>query len=226
MESNRSLQGRLKRHRLALPPQRPPPKDPFQDPSPPGLSLVLEDNVEVIEPFVQPGPAKEYLREDIHKFNRSIETNEIPKEHIEKYYIPHLTRNSNPKDKIAREVIEWIEERVNHAKERGFFGTDFWKTYDRIIKNVAKTYKERIEKIKEQEQELKKKIEELRNIENNINDILNKINTTIQGCIKKKLNEDECLELQELKEKHKKYTSNKEEIVESIRLTYDEYNES
>jgi len=79
---------------------------------------------------------------------------------------------------------------------------------------------------KMKEQELKKKIEELRNIENNINDILNKINTTIQGCIKKGTKEDDCLELQELKEKHKKYTSNKEEIVESIRLTYDEYNES
>ena len=64
------------------------------------------------------------------------------------------------------------------------------------------------------------------NIENNINDILNKINTTIQGCIKKGTKEDDCLELQELKEKHKKYTSDKEEIVESIRLTYDEYNES
>ena len=221
MKSNRSLQGRLKKHLLALPPQRPPPKDPFQAPTSPDLSLVLEDNVEVIEPFVLPGPAKDYLREDIHKFNRSIETNEIPKEHIEKYYIPHLTGSSNPTDEIAREVIEWIKERVNHAKERGFFGTDFWKTYDRIMNNVAKTYKERIEKIKEQEQELKKKIEELRNIENNINDILNKINTTIQGCIEEGTKEEDCLELQELKEKHKKYTSNKEEIVESIRLIHD-----
>ena len=33
--------------------------------------------------------------------------------------------------------------------------------------------------------------------------------------------EEDCLELQELKEKHKKYTLNKEEIVESIRLKYD-----
>ena len=127
MNSNRSLQGRLRRRRLLLPPQRPPPpQDPFQTPTHPDLSLVLEDNVEVIEPFVQPGPAKDYLREDIHKFNRSIETNEITKEHIEKYYIPHLTRSSKPTDKISREVIEWIEE-INHAKERGSSGLTFGK---------------------------------------------------------------------------------------------------
>ena len=86
--------------------------------------------------------------------------------------------------------------------------------------NVAKTYKERIEKIKEQE--LKKKIEELRNIENNINDIIDEINTTIQKCIEEDKKVEDCLELQELKEKHKKYISNKEEIVKSIRLTYNE----
>ena len=146
MKSNRSLQGRLRRNRLALPPQRPPPQDPFQTPTSPDLSLVLEDNVEVIGPFVPPGPAASHKKDDIHAFYRSIETNEIPKEHVEKYYIPLLTQIFIPTDEITREVFEWIGERVDHARERGVKGVDTTPTYNRIMNNVAETHKERIEK--------------------------------------------------------------------------------
>ena len=140
MKSNRSLQGRLQRHRLALPPQRPPPQDPFPD-----LSLVLEDNVEVIEPFVQPFAAS-HKKDDIHAFYRSIETNEIPKEHVEEYYIPLLTQIFIPTDEIATEAIEWINERVEHAKERGVKMINPIQIHQRVMDNVAETHKERIEK--------------------------------------------------------------------------------
>ena len=140
MKSNRSLKGRLTRHRLALPPQRPPPKDPFPD-----LSLVLEDNVRVIEPFVQPFAAS-HKKDDIHAFYRSIETNEIPKEHVEEYYIPLLTQIFIPTDEIATEAIEWINERVEHAKERGVKMINPIQIHQRVMDNVAETHKERIEK--------------------------------------------------------------------------------
>ena len=222
MEGKRSLKGRLTRHRLALPPQRPPPKDPFQDQTSPDLSLVLEDNVEVIEPFIPPGPASSHKKDDIHAFYRSIETNEIPKEHVDEYYIPLLTRSFIPTDEITREAAEWINERVKHAKERGVKMVNPIATFNRIMNNVVETHKERIEKIeKEQEQALKRKIQIIRNIENNINDILDEINTTIQKCIEEDKKEEDCLELKELKSMKADLERNKERIVKSIRLTYD-----
>ena len=88
------------------------------------------------------------------------------------------------------------------------------------MNNIAETHKERIEKL-QKEQEIKRKIQRIENIENLINDILDKINTTIQECIKKKIKEEDCLELKELKERKAVLERNKERIVESIRLTYD-----
>ena len=222
MKSNRSLQGRLTRHRLALPPQRPPPQDPFQAPTSPDLSLVLEDDVEVIGPFIPPGRARPHKKDDIHAFYRSIETNEIPKEHVDEFYIPLLTRSFTPTDEIAREASEWINERVKHAKERGVKMVNPMTTYHRIMNNVAETYNERIKRIeKEQEQALKRKIQIIGNIENNINDIIDEINTTIQECIKEDKKEEDCLELKELKSMKAELERNKERIVKSIRLTYD-----
>ena len=164
--------------------------------------------------------ACDHKKDDIHAFYRSIETNEIPKEHVDEFYIPLLTRSFTPTDEIAREVAVWIEERVGHAKERGVKMANPLQTYHRIMNNVAETHKERIEKF-QKEQEIKRKFQRLGNIENSINDILDEINTTIQKCIEEDKKEEDCLELKELKSMKADLERNKERIVKSIRLTYD-----